>query len=80
MFRCVGLALVVIGSLLSVWALGRLTAQGLPTTPPPASASVTPVAVREGWPWTSTDTHGVTSWCVSNGDAQSWPPITQPPP
>ncbi len=66
-------AVTLAGSSTGAWAVGRLSAQ----QPDEAwSVPPTPGTVGAWTPWQSTDSGGVTSYCVSSASTSPWPPIT----
>lgn len=78
MRRRLPLSLLLCGSMVAMWELGRLMPAD---TAGPPGALVTPVptgTVLAWHPWASTDSAGVTSWCVSTRSTHPFPPVTIP--
>lgn len=77
MRRYLVLSVLLMGSLGSMWELGRLMPSDAEGSP---GDLVTPVPTGEVQPWhlwSSTDSAGVTTYCMSNHAAVPYPPVTE---
>jgi len=73
------LALALVGSSALCVGVARLTAFSDDQMGPVPTPGVSqPAPIRAWVPWQATDRQGITSYCVSSGAAETFPPLTQP--